>query len=89
MIENILQFLKERKRGAYKMLVSHYKEKTEGYSIARALDFIKEDLKNELAENNITLLYMPFRRQYIQVYPDAGYPSKKTEGKKIYSGYHY
>ena len=45
--KHVIRFLKERRRGAYTLLVNMYAEEVMSMSVKMVLDFIKEDLEKE------------------------------------------
>lgn len=45
--KHVIRFLKERRRGAYTLLVNMYAEEATSMSVKMVLEFIKEDLEKE------------------------------------------
>ena len=45
--KHVIRFLKERRRGAYTLLVKMYAEEVTSMSVKMVLDYIKEDLEKE------------------------------------------
>ena len=59
--KHVIRFLKERKRGAYPLLVKMYAGIVGSMSIRLALDLIKEDLEKESSES-VDLHYFSFAK---------------------------
>ena len=59
--KHIIRFLKERKRGAYTLLVKLYADEVTSMSIKMALELIKEDLEME-SKGSVELHYFSLAR---------------------------
>ena len=80
-LEIILNFLSQKKYGAYELLVRYYQIQIKELKIKMAFDYINLDLQDTLIKKNISLNYNSFKPQFRKYVFTKQIRSKKIEGK--------
>ena len=81
----IIEILSNKKYGAYKLLIEHYKEKIEGYKITVAIELIQKDIDQLVLEKRlkkVKLVYITFIQAYRRVFNIPLKNNRKSENLK-------
>ncbi len=86
--KHVIRFLKERRRGAYTLLVKMYAEEVASMSVKMVLDFIKEDLEKEPG-TSVQLRYFSLARAVARFKKvGTGKPGALTTRKREFKDAH-
>ena len=86
--KHVIRFLKERRRGAYTLLVKLYAEEVTSMSVKMVLEFIKEDLEKE-SGTSVQLRYFSLARAVARFKKSAtGKPGALTTRKREFKDAH-
>ena len=86
--KHVIRYLKERRRGAYTLLVNMYAEEVTSMSVKMVLEFIKEDLEKEPG-TSVQLRYFSLARAVARFKKSAaGKPGGLTTRKREFKDAH-